>query len=64
MALFGHAMLIIDGRDESKLIDGLVKQVALVEAVMTEVALRVPVHGSRRTPTSRTSLSSLRWRTG
>jgi len=44
--LFGHAKLTINGRDKSKLIEGLAKQVALVKAVMAEVAPDVPVHGA------------------
>jgi len=44
--LFGQAKLTINGRDKSKLIDGLAKQVALVKAVMVELAPSVPVHGA------------------
>lgn len=44
--LFGQAMLTINGRDKSKLIDGLGKQVALVKAVIAERAPDVPVHGA------------------
>ncbi len=44
--LFGQAKLTIAGRDKSKLVDGLAKQVALVEAVMLEIAPDVPVHGA------------------
>ena len=40
--LFGQAKLTINGRDKSKLIDGLAKQVDLVKAVMAEVAPDVP----------------------
>jgi Nuclease-related domain len=41
--LFGQAKLLINGRDKSKLAEGLAKQVALVEAV---VDAGVPVHGA------------------
>jgi len=44
--LFGKAKLIIGGRDQTKLIDGLARQVGLVEAVMAELAADVPVHGA------------------
>jgi len=44
--LFGKAKLIIGGRDQTKLIDGLARQVGLVEAVMAEVAADVPVRGA------------------
>ncbi len=44
--LFGQPTLTINGRDKSKLVDGLAKQVALVKAVMVEVAPEVPVHGA------------------
>lgn len=44
--LFGKAKLVIGGRDQTKLIDGLAKQVGLVEAVMAELAAGVPVHGA------------------
>jgi hypothetical protein len=44
--LFGKAKLTIAGRDKSKLVEGLAKQVALVEAVMPEVAPGVRVRGA------------------
>lgn len=45
--LFGKAKLIIGGRDQTKLIDGLAKQVGLVEAVIAELAGdNVPVRGA------------------
>lgn len=44
--LFGQAKLTIAGRDKSKLIDGLAKQVDLVKVVLAEVAPDVPVHGA------------------
>jgi hypothetical protein len=44
--LSGQAELTIAGRDKSKLIDGLAKQVALVEAVVLKIAPGVPVHGA------------------
>jgi hypothetical protein len=44
--LFGNAKLTIGGRDKTKLVEGLAKQVALVEAVMPEVAPGVPVRGA------------------
>lgn len=44
--LFGKAKLIIGGRDQTKLIDGLAKQVGLVEEAMAEVAPGVAVRGA------------------
>jgi hypothetical protein len=44
--LFGEPTLTINGRDKSKLVEGLAQQVALVKAVMVEVAPGVPVHGA------------------
>jgi hypothetical protein len=44
--LFARTKLTINGRDKSKLIDGLAKQVELLKAVMTEVAPNVPVRGA------------------
>lgn len=44
--LFGQAKLTIAGRDRTKLVDGLTKQVALAEAVMPDIAPGVPVHGA------------------
>jgi Nuclease-related domain len=43
--LFGEAKLKINGRDRTKLIDGLEKQVAHVKAALADVAADVPVHG-------------------
>jgi len=44
--LFGKAKLTINGRDKTRLVDGLAKQVGLVERVAAEVGLDVPVHGA------------------
>ena len=44
--LFGTARLTIAGRDKTKLVHGLAKQVALVEAAMIHVSPGVPVHGA------------------
>jgi hypothetical protein len=44
--LFGKAKLTVAGRDRTKLVEGLAKQVALVEAVMPAVAPGVPVRGA------------------
>jgi len=43
--LFGSPTLRIAGRNQTKLIDGLGKQIAVVEAALAEVAPKVPVHG-------------------
>ena len=43
--LFGKPKLKIAGRDRTKLIDGLDRQVAHVEAALALVAAEVPVHG-------------------
>jgi hypothetical protein len=43
--LFGKAKLKIKGRDQTKLIDGLDKQVARVKLALAEVASDVPAHG-------------------
>jgi hypothetical protein len=44
--LFGKKTLKIGGRDQSKLIAGLTKQVDLVKAVLAETASGVPVKGA------------------
>lgn len=44
--LLARTKLTINGRDKSKLIDGLAQQVALVKDVMAEVAPGVPVRGA------------------
>jgi len=44
--LFGQAKLTIAGRDKSKLVEGLAKQVALVEVAMIEIASDVPIQGA------------------
>jgi len=44
--LFGSAKLTIGGRDKTTLMDGLKKQVALVRAVISEIAPDVPLHGA------------------
>ena len=43
--LFGKSMLKVAGRDKSKLVDGLAKQVDLVTAAVADIGLVVPVHG-------------------
>jgi Nuclease-related domain len=43
--LFGKPKLKIGGRDRTKLIDGLDKQVAHVKAALTDKSDDVPVHG-------------------
>ena len=43
--LFGKAKLKINGRDRTKLIDGLDKQVTHVTAALADIAEEVPVHG-------------------
>jgi hypothetical protein len=43
--LFGEPMLKIGGRDQTKLVQGLAKQVAAVEAVLADFAPDVPAHG-------------------
>jgi len=44
--LLGHAKLTIAGRDKSKLLDGLARQVDLVELVLATVAPTVAVQGA------------------
>lgn len=44
--LFGKPTLTIAGRDQSKLVDGLARQITLVAEVMATVAPAVPVHGA------------------
>lgn len=44
--LFGAPRLKIAGRDRTKLIDGLEKQVAAVRAILADIAEDVPVSGS------------------
>lgn len=43
--LFGRPKLLIAGRDRTKLIDGLERQVGIVRAALSETAPEVPVHG-------------------
>lgn len=43
--LLGKAKLMIAGRDKTKLVDGLAKQVDAVQAAIEEIAPQVPVHG-------------------
>jgi hypothetical protein len=43
--LFGASKLKIAGRDQTKLVDGLAKQVVAVKAALAEFASDVPVHG-------------------
>jgi hypothetical protein len=44
--LFGQTKLTIAGRDKTKLVENLVKQVAAAEAVMPDIAPGVPVWGA------------------
>jgi hypothetical protein len=44
--VFGSAKLLIAGRDQTKLIGGLEKQVALVRDAVSAIASDVPVHGA------------------
>jgi hypothetical protein len=44
--LFGRAKLTIAGRDQTKLIAGLAKQVARIEARMADIAPEVSVRGA------------------
>jgi hypothetical protein len=44
--LFGTAKLMIAGRDRTRLVDGLTKQVALLEHAIAELGHDVPVHGT------------------
>jgi hypothetical protein len=44
--LFGQGKLLIGGRDSSKLVEGLAKQVALVRAALAEIAPDVPIRGA------------------
>lgn len=44
--LLGKARLTVAGRDKTKLIDGLARQVELVTAAMAEIAPEVPIHGA------------------
>jgi Nuclease-related domain len=44
--LFGAAKLTIAGRDRTKLVEGLAKQVAAVQAAVAELASGPPVHGA------------------
>lgn len=44
--LFGQAMLTIEAGTKSKLVDGLARQVALVQEVVATIAPQVPVHGA------------------
>jgi Nuclease-related domain len=43
--LFGKAKLMIAGRDRTKLVEGLAKQVAVVGAALADATSEVPVHG-------------------
>jgi hypothetical protein len=43
--LFGAHKLVIAGRDQTRLLDGLAKQVAAVQAALGDLAHDVPVHG-------------------
>jgi len=44
--LFGQVKLTIAGRDKTKLVESLTKQLALAEAVMPDIAPGVPVRGA------------------
>ncbi|MEA2189156.1 MAG: hypothetical protein QOK16_4167 [Solirubrobacteraceae bacterium] len=44
--LFGKVKLTIAGRDKTKLVESLTKQLALAEAVMPDIAPGVPVRGA------------------
>jgi hypothetical protein len=44
--LFGQGKLLIGGRDNSKLVEGLAKQVALVRTALAEIAPDAPIHGA------------------
>jgi hypothetical protein len=44
--LLGKSKLRIAGRDQTKLVDGLAKQVALVRTAMADIAPGIPVHGA------------------
>src|SRR4051812_41839430 len=44
--IFGAAKLTIAGRDQSRLVDGLARQVAAVEAALREIAPDVPIHAA------------------
>jgi hypothetical protein len=44
--LFGPVKLTIAGRDRTKLVEGLTKQLALAEAVMPDIAPGVPARGA------------------
>jgi hypothetical protein len=44
--LFGQVKLTIAGRDKTKLVESLAKQLALAEAVMPDIAPGVPVRGA------------------
>jgi Nuclease-related domain len=44
--LFGEPKLVIAGRDKTKLIHGLTRQVDTVQAVVADVAPEVPLHGA------------------
>lgn len=43
--LFGNSTLKVGGRDKTKLVDDLAKQVQLVAAAVADTGLGVPVHG-------------------
>jgi hypothetical protein len=43
--LFGRPTLKVAGRDQTKLVDGLAKQVALVTAAVADLELDIPVRG-------------------
>ena len=44
--LLGTPRLVINGRDQTKLIDGLDRQVVLVRAAMQQIARDTPTHGA------------------
>jgi hypothetical protein len=44
--LLGQPKLLINGRDRTKLVDGLTRQIQIVNATIAETAPDVPVHGA------------------
>lgn len=44
--LFGEPKLFIKGRDQSKLMEGLARQVELVRATLANISPEVPIHGA------------------
>lgn len=44
--LFEAPKLLIKGRDQTKLVDGLARQVELVHAKLVEISPEIPIHGA------------------